>query len=218
MRRIQRSGRALPRRRGSGRPGLAVPLALAAAAAFALVCSGVVTSSAPAQNPSAPDSSIAPPDQKDEPLGPGPEVGAEPSLEPPVEQAPPPGAAPSAAAQSNTTGAIADSTGARADSTSAKADSTSAKADSTGARADTSAFVPSGVVKPAAEAPFDTLSLPTTPPPTNSSAGPAIGSAHPPTPPVAPPKQRVGILGLHPAAILIGLAALNYFIVKWATD
>ena len=64
-------------------------------------------------------------------------------------------------------------------------------------------------------APMDTLRLPSAP--STSSAGKPTTGAQPP-PVAAPPKARVGIFGLHPAAILLGLAALNYFIIKWASD
>lgn len=174
-------------------------------------------SAASAQNPgSAPDSSVIPPDQ-DEPLGPGPEVGPEPSEPPPSE--PPPSEQPGAGTQSApNTGAPSDTThaGAVADTTHAGA---SADTTHAGALPDTTGgFLPALGVKGAAEAPLDTLSLPTTTP-TNSSAGPAVGGAHAAPPPAAaPPKPRTGLLGIHPIAILLGLAALNYFIVKAATN
>lgn len=175
--------------------------ALAFAVMTALVARRAPAASA--QNPgSQPDSSFAPSGQGDE-LGPGPEVGPEPSEPPPSEQ---PGAgtqsAPSTGAPSDTTHA-----GAPADTT-----HTGALADTTGG------FIPAYGVKPAAEAPFDTLSLPATTP-TNSAAGPAVGGARAAPPPAAaPPKARTGVLGVHPIAILIGLAALNYFVIKAVTD
>lgn len=190
-----------------------VVCALACVAMTAWVAPRAVA--APAQNPSPPDSSDAPPSKGDE-LGPGPEVGPEPSQQPPAEpppseQPPPSEAQPGAGTQSApTTGVPSDST-----HTGAPADSSQAAALS-----DTTNIAPSAVMKPAAEAPFDTLSLPGTgPAPTNSSAGPAVGGARPSTPPpVLPPKARTGVFGIHPVAILFGLAALNYFIIKWATN
>jgi hypothetical protein len=189
--------------------------ALACAAMTSLVARHAPAASA--QNPgSPPDSSVTPPEQGDE-LGPGPEVGPEPS-EPPANE-PPPSEQPGAGTQSApSTGAPSDSShaGAPADTThvGAPADTTHA-----GALADTTGgFLPAIGAKQAAEAPLDTLSLPTTTP-TNSAAGPAVGGAHAAPPPAAaPPKPRTGILGVHPIAILLGLAALNYFIVKAATN
>lgn len=186
---------------------------LAVCALACTVMTSLVARHAPAasaQNPGGlPDSSFTPSD-KDEPLGPGPEVGPEPSEPPPSEQ--PPSEQPGVGAQSApNTGAPADTShaGAPADTTHA-----GALADSTGG------FLPAIGAKQAAEAPFDTLSLPTTTPPaTNSAAGPAVVGAHAAPPPAAaPPKPRTGILGIHPIAILFGLAALNYFIIKAATN
>jgi hypothetical protein len=71
-------------------------------------------------------------------------------------------------------------------------------------------------IKPGAEAALDTLRLPS-PQPTGGAAAPAARQPQPAAAP-APPKQRVGVLGIHPAAILIGLGVLTYFITKWATD
>ena len=75
-------------------------------------------------------------------------------------------------------------------------------------------------IKPGADAALDTLRLPS-PQPTGGAAAPAARQPQPaaaPAPTPAPPKQRVGVLGIHPAAILIGLGALTYFITKWVTD
>jgi hypothetical protein len=92
----------------------------------------------------------------------------------------------------------------------------SAPSDTTGTAASDTTGTFEVPIKPPADAAMDTLSLPGTgqAPPATTPAG---SRASPPaTPP--PVKARTGLLGIHPAAILIGLAALNYFIIKWATD
>jgi len=98
----------------------------------------------------------------------------------------------------------ADSTAARPDSVSTvPSDSTSAgPADSSAAG---TTFKPKGSALP------DTLQF--LPPPGSQKGGePKAGGAA-----EALPKQRVGILGIHPIAILLGIAVLNYFIIKAVT-
>jgi hypothetical protein len=48
--------------------------------------------------------------------------------------------------------------------------------------------------------------------------GTATGGAAKPAEKPAVPKERVGLFGIHPIAILLGIAVLNYFIIKAATD
>ena len=79
-----------------------------------------------------------------------------------------------------------------------------------GAMPDTGAVLMQTPAAADSGAPLDTLRLIT--PTTNGAGRPST------PPPAAPPKARTGVLGLHPAAILLGLAALQYFIVKAATD
>ena len=66
-------------------------------------------------------------------------------------------------------------------------------------------------VKPQQTALPDTLQF--LPPP-----GTATGGAAKPAEKPAAPKERVGLFGIHPIAILVGIAVLNYFIIKAATD
>jgi hypothetical protein len=76
--------------------------------------------------------------------------------------------------------------------------------------ADTSAA--SATIKPKGTSILpDTLEF--LPPGSQAGAQPKGAGAAP-----AAPKQRVGLLGIHPVAILFGLAALSYFVVKAATD
>lgn len=79
-----------------------------------------------------------------------------------------------------------------------------------GAMPDTGAVLMQTPAAADSGAPMDTLRL--TPSATDGTARPSS------TTPAAPPKARSGVLGLHPAAILIGLAVLQYFIIKAATD
>lgn len=62
-------------------------------------------------------------------------------------------------------------------------------------------------------APMDTLRM------TTPASGAGSSAGRPSTPaPAAVPQPRTGVLGLHPVAILLGLAVMQYFIVKAATD
>ena len=86
-----------------------------------------------------------------------------------------------------------------------------------GARADSTAAVPPDSSAASTKAAAKQSVLPDTleflPPPGSQTgsepkAGGAVG------PPAPPPKQRVGLFGLTPIVILIGIAALHYFVIK----
>ncbi len=201
MRRIIRSVRA--RRRSQARDKVG-SIARSTALVCLLVCASVGVASA--QDPAAPDSSLYPPDSGSEPesdgsLGPPPEVGPEPSQGADTTGVVQPGVNLQTGAEPDTTGVVQPGVNLQ-----------------TGAEPDTSSVPIEVPLKPNTDAALDTLRLPT-PQPTGGAAAPAVGGAHP-TPPAAPPpsKPRVGVFGLHPAAILIGLAALNYFIIKAASN
>ena len=105
-----------------------------------------------------------------------------------------PNSVPTAPADSTSTAPPDSVPSARPDSTSAAPPDSSA----TGAKA-----VPKQSVLP------DTLQF--LPPPGSQTGEPMAGGAAG-TP--APPKQRVGLFGLTPIVILIGIAALHYFVIK----
>ena len=81
---------------------------------------------------------------------------------------------------------------------------------------DTTSSAPDSVgvgVKPSQSALPDTLQfLP--PPGSTTGGGGKPGVTDKPT----APKERTGILGIHPIVILLGVAVLNYFIIKAVTD
>jgi len=68
----------------------------------------------------------------------------------------------------------------------------------------------SAKVVPKQSALSDTLQF--LPPPGSQTADPKAGGA------AAPPKQRAGLFGLTPIVILIGIAALHYFVIKAVSD
>jgi hypothetical protein len=97
---------------------------------------------------------------------------------------------------------------AKADSSAVPPDSTAAAAPDSAAAAQPDSTAAGTTFKPKGSALPDTLEF--LPPP----GSPAGGAAKPGDAAPAAPKQRVGLLGIHPIAILFGIAALHYFIIK----
>ena len=123
-----------------------------------------------------------------------------------------------AAAMADSTVGRPDSTAARPDSTAARPDSTVGRPDSTAARPDSVSAVPSDSTS---TVPADSSGAGTTFKPKGSSVLPDTLQFLPPPgsqtkagEAAAKPKERTGLLGLTPIVILLGLAVLNYFIIK----
>ncbi|HYR69676.1 MAG TPA: hypothetical protein VER77_07310 [Candidatus Dormibacteraeota bacterium] len=127
--------------------------------------------------------------------------------------------------RANSTPARPDSAAARTDSTAARPDSTAARPGSTAARSDSVSTIQSDSTStvPADSSgagttfkPKGSSVLPDTlqflPPPGSKTGGePKTGDA------AAKPKERGGLFGLTPIAILLGIAVLNYFIIRAVT-
>jgi len=128
-------------------------------------------------------------------------------------------------AKADSTAARQDSTAARPDSAAARTDSTTARPGSTAARSDSVSTIPSDStsIVPADSSgagttfkPKGSSVLPDTlqflPPPGSKAAGePKTGEA------AAKPKEKGSLFGLTPIAILLGIAVLNYFIIRAVT-
>jgi hypothetical protein len=129
----------------------------------------------------------------------------------------------STAARQDSTVARPDSAAARSDSTTARPGSTAARSDSTAARSDSVTTIPSdstSIVPADSSGAGTTLKpkgssvLPDTlqflPPPGSKAAGETGEGA-------AKPKEKGSLFGLTPIVILLGIAVLNYFIIRAVT-